>query len=1832
MIRDLLLRNLIALVTVLSFGFAQIEVKGIVLGDGLGWEIKDVNMLLAIGEDSPVKLEIYSPGFDPDDYRAELFGQEELGDENYDPNSILRGEFILAQAGSVIADGGYAVEKHRWVTLYEGTLAAGGYTLTSRFFGNAKNAYIYRLTTPNPQIASLSFAEGTELFDIRGRDWVKGFEVNLPADALPSRYALYDGDGPEELEAKVIMPNGQERMLEVSGKLEWVTWEFSEPGRYQIMFRIPETAYQYSNTVALRELFPNPVTVEVVDTAGNAIDLAYSLTGYSIREADLPNLANYRLVGLEQTAGTALTETKYQFGFEGGHIRYILALPLPIPTAAVDYSPPALLTVTSSLVLPSSERPYPLQFQLNDETQRIAAEGTREFRLSAGSYSFSASLAGATLAIPETLTLERGESKTVHFKIYPQVDLSLDVFPKELILGESTTIRTTASTDFADLLPADLYLSLPQGWQLSAQDRLTSPLSNTRTAVVELIASPNETGIFPVFSNLDDWGLAKTDTVKVVQPATLSLNKSSSVSQAIAGEEVEFTLSVSNTGDVEAKNILLKDHLPASLNGENLEESFNLAAGQSKSFSLSATVTNDAPETLTNEASLSFNGQALSSSATLTILKANVELNRGLSESIVLPSETVTVTLNVSNTGQAPLSYQLTDTPPEWLEPLTDLSFSGTLAVGESASHSYQANVRFGPEASANFTANLTSNAGPLSATDSLTRKLVPLEKSASKDIIVEGDSLDFLVRITNPLARSVTLDLRESPDAGLNLDASSLTSLTFTALESKELSFSATPSRIGELLNEVSIFLGSNPVGFPAQAGVVVKPLLKAERISDISLPFTLEAEQGDKLLISHKQLANSSYEIGSSRLNGELIADPKVRSFSTIAEDGSTNESTLLYWELEFMTEGVISYSLRHSEELSAVNEPSLTLKAGLREITLQGNHSFSELSEARELSLKERDGLIKEPLANTIYRTLDQAKVVIELNVNVSPELKLNGETVDKKYLGKLELNEESGLQRLEYYGLPLLIGENNLELIAGSERDQISIFRAANPSNLNITPVTLAADGVTPIQFEITATDNNGLTNGFGAVTIETNLEPLKPDAFPDMSGYQVLMKEGVARLDLSPVSYAQRGLIKAEFNALEIEHESFIGGTSTNLYSVQGVISARFNKGNLSISGNAKGYLETPFANGSLQAALDSTGDLERVTEDSERFPLTGSGKDAQASLRSQDFFAIRYDDATYSLGYYTSTIYMPGLNLASELTALQAEARLKPNQYDQLTPSAFIALSPSDISKQEITPDGTRFYLIKDIADGIKAGSETLTVKIGAEEKTLIRLVDYSINYLTGSIILINPLQAKDPNSGQDVKLNISYQKRDLSRDSLSYGLGVKYQLQNWQFGLSTVQQNGLNLGAYAEYQSTTLNFKSSYNYNPDNNAQLGLSLNFEQNALTGNLNLSYNTQLQGQARLAYSLNENQDLALEQSSSSTRNQTNILYEQKLDPFKLGLGVAYVWEKQDLNAVLRAGYSNERFGVNLTHTQPFSNQSQALSDLSVSYKLDDNLSLTSDLSYTWGLNLSGSLGLIQRLGNGSLALSYQLPGANGAGNRARFGIDTPLALSKNWFIDLAAAYEQDFNDSTNTGLASFGVRFEAETIKANLGSEVSYDSSNQDSFKVTLRSGITGQLSKQQVISFAANYQLAPKQEGDFTLSYALRGSNLSLLSYHKLSTGETPILEGELAPTLHFGTQWQLRPAFAYKLPLNTPQGNTYLISLGGHYYLSKNYGLGSALYHEWQPATNSNATAISFEGSLRMIDEIWFILGYTVNGFDGLSNYTTNGLYLRLELFGGSQ
>jgi uncharacterized repeat protein (TIGR01451 family) len=89
----------------------------------------------------------------------------------------------------------------------------------------------------------------------------------------------------------------------------------------------------------------------------------------------------------------------------------------------------------------------------------------------------------------------------------------------------------------------------------------------------------------------------------VVEPAKLSLTKEVDVVQPNPGQPVVFTITVNNTGGSKATGVRVVDPLPAGLTGTNLDETFDLDAGASKTFTIPATYSSG---TITNVATLNW--------------------------------------------------------------------------------------------------------------------------------------------------------------------------------------------------------------------------------------------------------------------------------------------------------------------------------------------------------------------------------------------------------------------------------------------------------------------------------------------------------------------------------------------------------------------------------------------------------------------------------------------------------------------------------------------------------------------------------------------------------------------------------------------------------------------------------------------------------------------------------------------------------------------------------------------------------------------------------------------------------------------------------------------------------------------------------------------------------------------------------------------------------------------------------------------------------------------------------------------------------------------------
>ncbi len=1174
-------------------------------------------------------------------------------------------------------------------------------------------------------------------------------------------------------------------------------------------------------------------------------------------------------------------------------------------------------------------------------------------------------------------------------------------------------------------------------------------------------------------------------------------------------------------------------------------------------------------------------------------------LARTLSPTVLLPGEEARTCLQVENRGEAPLRYDLTDRPPAWLQPEAPPDFHGTLDPKAKTEHCYTATAAYGPPTTGVFHARLTSNAGELTQDAPIERKLLGLSKVAEPDQVTLGQQAAFKIRVQNPLDRPVHVLLKDQPDAGLGLRAFEK-ALDLPAGGARELRYNATPTRTGQLANEVQAFVGGVPAAAPARATLAVRPVLRARRASTVELPFALEAE-GESLLIRHAVPAGARYVPGSSRLDGAPIADPKV------------DEKGRLYWQIPFEKKGKLSYDLAHEKPLPPLAKPELTLIAGDRELYIQGHATRAEFARARPLSAYRR--WIVAPKPGAVLST-PEAEVKVRPPAEGSPEVRVNGrplEAAPKKEKGLL------------VYRVPLAPGKNLIELQAGGEAERVSVFRAGAPKRLELVPEHPVADGRTPLRFRLRALDGQGLPSGNGLVTLEAEPEPLAPDADPLKSGYQVRLENGEAQIALRPMASPGWARVAAAFDDLRLEEKFFVAGSERRFYLAQGSVTARLT-GGFELGGLARGYVESPLAGGRLQAAADLAmgqgqvyGGLEEPENPNGRFPLTGAGEEATLALSSEDGVAFRYDNGPMSVGYGRLGIG------ASELVGLPQSSVLAGEYRGDVQASAFVGLLPRGTIEERITPDGSRVYRLSYPA---RPGSEVVYLVKGGRQERLVALRDYVLDYPTGMLYLSRPLWSSDEHFTPQF-LRVYYAPEGAVRDRWAMGGSVGFKRGPFSLSVAAATLDlgaDWRFGARLGYRVPAFSVALGYRYE---NGVPAFSLDAEgrQAGWGANAHLSYRNTLSGDARVTRALGAAGRLALEHHGRLGRNETGVLYEHRFTENLFGgLGAGYLWEDKAIALLGRLGYEDAATTLRLTHSQPFSVAPETT--LRARHQVDENLALRGELGYRWGQGTFGVLGLEQQLGPANLALSYQLPNASGGGNRARFGVRAPLPLNRYWTLDLSGGLEHGFTSGDDQATAGAAVRYHTERFSASLGVEGARGSAGT---RASLRAGAAGSIDRRQVVSFDATYQVLPEPVGRFTLAYAYRGRAFQVLTYHRLSNAGQATLEGELAPTWHPSLSFQLRPSAAYRLFLDDPTSNTYQLGLGANYYFTRRLGLGGGVYYVFQPGTGSDMLAFSVEGSLRVLEPVWLNVGYTFGGFRGLTPEARPGLYLRLDFATGS-
>lgn len=609
------------------------------VGSEVGWDQRaggQDDYRLAVFERAagqPLRVELFSPDINLNDYRNKRDVQNYYGDEIYAPGVQMRSDFALLNRGAP----GALVEKryanaliHRYDTLFEGSLGQGYYGLPVRTFGNGKNAFGFRL--------SLGLAVEASQFTVVtrgqfGRDQIAArLTLGQAAVGKVFRIENFDADGPQEMRIFVRFPNGQRRELTSSGDVQWARNEFRVTpelrGEWAILVRILPTTRQFSNSVKFRLRLDNqPYYARVPAEPGPALP----------RVEPPPPPPPAPKVDLAVSKSVSLPQVK-----PGETVRYTLTVTNNGPEAAsnvtlTDALPSGLGAVRSE---GASREDNTLTWNLGrlgpGERRTVQVEATVE---SLGTWVNTAEVRAAE----EDTTPENNRAQARLEVVAPpppprqpevEVSLTKTVQPDRLEIGQNATYTLAVSNngpdgatgvvltdrlplglEFISATPAPVREGNTLTWNLGS---LASGESRSVSVVVRGQVVGQRTNQASVRSSERDRDPANNQaqaTLEVVAPppppppppppeprADLALSKTVSPAQAKTGDRVTYTLTLVNSGPDTATNVVLTDTLPAglvSITAEGAAQQGNtlawtvgsLPSGARRTFTVQATAT-----------------------------------------------------------------------------------------------------------------------------------------------------------------------------------------------------------------------------------------------------------------------------------------------------------------------------------------------------------------------------------------------------------------------------------------------------------------------------------------------------------------------------------------------------------------------------------------------------------------------------------------------------------------------------------------------------------------------------------------------------------------------------------------------------------------------------------------------------------------------------------------------------------------------------------------------------------------------------------------------------------------------------------------------------------------------------------------------------------------------------------------------------------------------------------------------------------------------------------------------------------------------------------------
>ncbi|MFC4427850.1 DUF11 domain-containing protein [Deinococcus navajonensis] len=1260
-------------------------------------------------------------------------------------------------------------------------------------------------------------------------------------------------------------------------------------------------------------------------------------------------------------------------------------------------------------------------------------------------------------------------------------------------------------------------------------------------------------------------------------------------------------------------------------------------------------------------------GAQVSAPATVTVprggvaearvqVRPQVDLTLTADKTAVCVGDTVTLTARASTAYAGALPLQLSLDVPTGVQTSGPTRFEAPLSAAQPGELRVSATAtQAGP---LSFTAHLspwaqarTVQVNVLSASTTVQLSRVPLA-----DVTV-GDEVAVGLTVTNTAAAPTTFTLQDQPGEGLEALESTRFEGTLAAGETRTLNYRARvlhsgPTRLGATLTTPGcaapqLVSGEVVAVNPAPAATQTVEAASAPvitRSSVITMPFDAPGGSID-VVIAHTLPAGAELVPGSSRLDGQALPDPRRGASGT------------LYWvvpttvDRRGVTRGVVTYEVRHEAALGDLGEPALLSRfPGDRQEAIAGRVDLKDLTGAQALTqtaqVTENDGAIKLPLQGSVIRIRDRVSIVVEHPLGeAAPGLTVGGQPVGNDRIGQTTEDPERGVVRLTYVGVPVQPGPN---VIAYGDA-RVTVQRAGPTARVEVTPVSLVADGSTPLRLKIRTLDAFGNLSNPGTLTVRTNLETRVADASSSEAGYQVRLADGEGVLELQPqpsptsltLDVVQGEAVKRyTYEVKPDDHRVGVG-----LISATVGLDGNFNVQD-DVSWQARATYEGPLAGGKLYVAADKDG-LPTDRNTLQRYASYGDNSVENVPLQGMDPVALTYDHPNFRVQYRRSALPISVLPLGEQLTALTAYSKSNPQV------SGFVAAVPSDrVTGERLTPQGNR--LLRLTRGNVAEGSETLellTLERGSGKElgrvTLVRNADYQLDPTTGIITLARALDAVDA-ALNDVVVLASYRLANAAdQRKLAYGGQVKYTGQNFTVGVAAVSlDDRLTFGARATYDNGTtradglLAVSGGVQVSADFGTRFGAAalsakVRYQDEGYAGLAPLTPG--LSAGATLTAPITTRLTAALDAeyhapASGESGGSVTARADYRLAPFSVGAGLRYAFgDTEGLGAVLGAGYHQGLVDVDVSHTQPLSGALKPETSVTTRYRVSKDLTLGFTDKVTWGIGHAAALTLDSAIGNVNYAVAYELPNASGQGNRARFGVSTSLPLTENLTAGLRASATYAVGTGQLEAGAGADLHYKGEGYVATSGTDVTYGAQG---FGVVVRAGISGSLSENLNLTADGLVEFGAGKNGQrAAVGYAYRSRNFNSLGTVRYVNGTLAGGQPELSSNLsaeYRQSNYAVRGALDTRTLLLDQASFTAQASLSGTYYLTDRLGLGAWGRMITQPGTGTTEYGYGLEASYRALPGTWVTAGYNPQGFTGIgtsATYTKPGVYVRLDL-----